>query len=233
MSPSRAHEPAGEAGTDEERLPIGWYARLVRRLCPSGGRLLNFGCGDGALLKRLSADFEAFGYDAVPLVRSRCRTNVPDAVILESWETQPPASFDIIVSVHGMERLAQPLHTVKQMGEKLAAGGILLFAVPNPGGLGRHLKGLRWFALQEPARGTLLTHGEWVMLLRKAGFEVVSVCGDGLWDSPYVTLLPMGVQRAIFGAPGALQAWWPAARPFLPAAVGECLVITARKPQPV
>src|SRR5579862_6494773 len=146
MSPSRPHAPAEEAGAEEARLPIGWYARVVRRLCPNGGRVLNFGCGDGALLKRLSADFETYGYDAVPLARSRCRTNVPDAVILESWEAQPAASFDLIVSVHGMERLAQPLRTVKQMGDKLAAEGILLFAVPNPGGLGRHLKGLQWFA---------------------------------------------------------------------------------------
>jgi 2-polyprenyl-6-hydroxyphenyl methylase/3-demethylubiquinone-9 3-methyltransferase len=231
MSTPHAHRHAGEPSAYEERLPLRWYARLVRRLCPSTGRVLNFGCGDGALLKRLSSHCEAFGYDAAPLARSRCRTNVPDAVILEAWESQPPASFDLIVSVQGMERLAQPLQTVKRMAEKLTGNGILLFTVPNPGGLGRRLKGARWFASQQSARGALLTHGEWVMLLRKAGFEVVSVCGDGLWDVPYVGLLPTGVQRLLFGVPGALQAWWPAVRPLLPAAVGECLVIMARKPQ--
>jgi len=192
--------------------------------------VLNFGCGDGKLLKRLSSQFEAFGYDAAAMARSRCRTDVPDAVILETWEAQPPASFDLVVSVRGMERLAQPLQTVKLLGEKLTANGILFFAVPNPGGLGRRLKGPAWFASRESARGTLLTHGEWAMLLRKAGFEIVRACGDGLWDPPYVGFLPTGVQRAVFGVPGALQAWWPSARPFLPAAVGECLVIIARKP---
>ena len=207
-----------------------WYARVVRRLVPQGGRLLNFGCGDGRLLKRLSSQFEAFGYDAAPIARSRCRTDVPDAVILETWESQPPASFDVIVSVRGMERLAHPLQTVKQLGEKLTGNGFLLFAVPNPGGLGRRLKGARWFASGQSAGRALLTHGEWVMLLRKVGLEVVSVCGDGLWDPPYVGLLPTGLQRAIFAVPGALQALWPGARPFLPAAVGECLVIIARKP---
>jgi SAM-dependent methyltransferase len=231
MSPSHAHSPhLGETSAPyEERMPLWWYARVARRLGPAGGRLLNFGCGDGGLLKRLSPHFEAFGYDAAPVVRSRCRTNVPDAVILESWTSQPPASFDIIVSVRGMERLAHPLQTVKQLADKLTGNGILLFAVPNPGGLGRRLKGAAWFASQLSARAALLTHGEWVMLLRKAGLEVVRVCGDGLWDVPYVAHVPAGVQRALFGVPGALQAWWPTARPFLPAAVGECLIITARK----
>jgi len=232
MSTPHADQGAGDAtALYEERLPLWWYARVVRRLRPQGGRVLDFGCGDGALLKRLSPHFEAFGYDAAPFARSRCRTNVPDAVILEAWESQPPTSFDIIVSLHGMERLAHPLQTVKHLASKLTAGGFLLFAVPNPGGLGRRLKGEGWFAYRQSARGALLPHGEWVMLLRKGGFEVVSVCGDGLWDAPYVGLLPLSVQRAIFGVPGALQMSWPPARPFLPATVGECLIITARKPQ--
>lgn len=232
MSTPHADQGSGDAAAlREERLPLWWYARVVRRLCPQGGRLLDFGCGDGGLLKRLSSHFEAFGYDAAPFARSRCRTNVPDAVILEAWESQPLASFDIIVSLHGMERLAHPLQTVKHFASQLTGGGILLFVVPNPGGLGRRLKGQGWFAYHQSARGALLTHGEWVMLLRKAGFEVVSVCGDGLWDVPYVALLPISVQRALFGVPAALQVSWPPARPFLPATVGECLIITARKPQ--
>jgi SAM-dependent methyltransferase len=230
MSLSHAHPQAGEARASyEERMPVSWYARVVRRLGPPDGRLFNFGCGDGGLLKRLSLYFEAFGYDSAPVRRSRCRTNVPDAVILESWTSQPPASFDIIVSLRGMERLAHPQKTVTQLAEKLTDNGILLFVVPNPGGLGRRLKGAAWFAADLSAHGRLLTHGEWVMLLRKVGLEVVSVCGDGLWDVPYAGRLPAGVQRAIFGVPGAVQAWWPAARPFLPAPVGECLIITARK----
>jgi SAM-dependent methyltransferase len=232
MSRSHAHQSSGEVHVPRaEQLPLSWYARVVRRLCPRGGRLLNFGCGDGSLLKRLSGEFEAFGYDTAPMARSHCRTHVPDAVILENWESQPPASFDVIVSVRGMERLTRPLQAVTLLAEKLTANGILLFAVPNPGGLGRRLKGADWFAQRQSARGALLTHGEWVMLLRKAGLEVVSVCGDGLWDVPYVAGLPLGMQRAFFGVPGVLQAWWPTARPLLPAAVGECLVITARKPQ--
>jgi len=225
---ARERDDPGVA-VDDDRLPYWWYARVVRRLCPQGGRLLDYGCGTGNLLKRLSASFEAFGYDPAPFARNRARTNVPDAVILEDWQVLPPSGLDVIVSLRGMEHAPQP-HTLKQLAAKLRSGGLLLYAVPNPGGLGRRLKGARWFAHGDSAKLKLPTHAEWVMFVRKVGLEVQHVCGDGLWDAPYVGILPLGVQRALFGAPGALQELWPFSRPFLPAAVGECLIITARKP---
>lgn len=220
------YEDAQLAG---DRIALWWYARVVRRLRPRGGRLLDFGCGTGHLLKRLSMHFEAFGYDAAPFARTACRTTAPDAVILDEWESQPAASFDIIVSLHTLEHLDRPLPTLVQLAEKLVSDGVLFFVVPNPGGLGHRLKGRAWFAYRDPTHRSLLSRGEWVMMLRKAGLEVVTVRSDGLWDPPYVGIVPTSIQRAFFGAPAALQVFWPTARPFLPAAMGECLVVTARK----
>ncbi len=214
-----------------DRLALWWYARVVRRLRPQGGRLFEFGCGTGHLLKRLSAHFEAFGYDTAPFARMRARSTAPDAVILEEWESQPPASFDVVVSLHTLEHLARPLPTVQQLAAKLVDGGMFFFVVPNPGGWGRRLKGRRWFAYRDATHVSLLSRGEWVMLARKAGLEVISVRGDGMWDAPYVGIIPAAVQRLLFGAPAALQVAWPVGRPFLPAALGECLVITTRKPR--
>jgi hypothetical protein len=115
------------------------------------------------------------------------------------------------------------------LAEKLVSGGTLFFVVPNPGGLGHQLKGRGWFAYRDATHVSLLTMAEWVMLVRKAGLEVVRVRGDGLWDAPYVPLLPTGLQRALFGAPAALQVFWPFGQPFLPAAFSECLIVTARR----
>jgi SAM-dependent methyltransferase len=218
-----AHQLSGD------RIALWWYARVVRRVRPQGGRLLDFGCGTGHLLKRLSAHFEAFGYDASPFARSSCRTTAPDAVILEEWESQPPASFDVIVSLHTLEHLPRPLPTLEKLVSKLVPDGIFFFVVPNPGGLGRRLKGREWFAYRDPTHVSLLSRGEWVTLARKAGLDVLSVRGDGLWDAPYVRFIPTGLQRVVFGAPAAAQVYWPGSRPLLPAAWGECLIVTARK----
>ena len=212
-----------------DRIALWWYARVVRRLCPRGGRLLDFGCGTGYLLKRLSAHFEAFGYDATPWARTVSRSTAPEAVILEDWESLPSNSYDIVVSLHTLEHLPRPLPTLQGLTGKLADGGVLLFVVPNPGGLGHRLKGRQWFAYRDPTHVSLLSRGEWVTLARKAGLQVVRVRGDGLWDAPYVGVLPTLLQRAFFGAPAAFQVFSPIGRPFLPAGLGECLIVETRK----
>jgi SAM-dependent methyltransferase len=213
-----------------DRLALRWYARIVRRLRPEGGRLLDFGCGTGHLLRRLSANFEAFGYDVSPVARSQSRTTAPDAVILEDWKSLPAGSLDIIVSLHTLEHLGRPLPLLEALATKLTSGGVLLMVVPNPGGLGRRLKGRRWFAYRDATHVSLLSRGEWVTLLRRAGLLITKVRGDGLWDAPYIRFVPTALQRAVFGAPAALQVLSPFGRPFLPASLGECLIITARKP---
>ena len=210
-------------------LPVWWYARVARRLCPIGGKVLDFGCGEGDLLACLVRDFEVLGFDPVPFVRSRCRTNVPDAIVLEEWESLPPASLDLIVSLHALARLPRPLSTVKRLAGKLAPRASLLFVVPNPGGLGHRLKGKRWFAFRDAAPLSLLSRGEWVMLVRQAGLEVISVCGDGLWDVPYVRAIPVALQRAVLGVAAAAQVWAPLGRPILPAVLGECLIFVTRR----
>ncbi len=213
----------------DDRIALWWYARVLQRLGPDGGRLLDFGCGTGHLLKRLSSHFEAYGYDASPFARTLCRTTAPDAVVLEDWESIPAASLDIIASLHTLEHLQRPLPTVQALAAKLISGGILFFVVPNSGGLGHRLKGREWFAYRDATHVSLLTRAQWVMLVRKAGLEVVRVRGDGMWDAPYVPLLPTPLQRALFGAPAALQVFWPFGQPFLPPSLGECLIVTARK----
>ncbi|MCK6556618.1 class I SAM-dependent methyltransferase [Candidatus Binatia bacterium] len=215
---------------DRDRLALWWYARVIRRLCPAGGRILDFGCGTGHLLKRLSGDFEAVGFDPAPVARSQCRTHAPDAVVLEEWESLPRASFDVIVSLHTMEHLAYPLPTLRRLAEKLVPEGKFFMVVPNPQGLGHRLKGKRWFGYRDRTHVSLMSRAEWVATLRKAGLQVVSVHGDGMWDAPYVALLPVALQRLLFGAPAAVQVFFPIGKPFLPPVLGECLVVTARRP---
>jgi len=229
-APSYDEAYYAEGQIDADRTALWWYARIIRRLRPKGGRLFEFGCGTGHLLKRLSADFEAYGYDVSPVARLHCRRTAPNAVVLEEWESQADASFDVIVSLHTLEHLARPLPAMQQLVSKLAPGGVFFFVVPDPGGIGHRLKGRRWFAYRDPTHCSLLSRGEWTTLVRRSGLEVVRVRADGLWDAPYVRWIPTSVQRALFGAPAALQVFSPLASPFLPAGWGECLIVTARKP---
>jgi SAM-dependent methyltransferase len=219
-----------EHGLDEDRIALWFYARLLRKLRPSGGRLLDFGCGTGHLLRRLGDHFETYGYDASAVARSRCRLTATDSLVLEEWESIAPGSLDVIVSLHTLEHLERPIRVMQPLAAKLAPGGLFLFVVPNPGGLGRRLKRSAWFGYRDPTHASLLSRGEWVMMARRAGLLVLWVRGDGMWDPPYVGLLPRSWQRVLFGAPAALQLISPLAHPFLPAVLGECLIVAAERP---
>ena len=151
--------------------------------------------------------------------------------MLEDWRTPPPDDFDVIVSLHTLEHVEKPLSLVQTLSARLVPGGLFLFVVPNPGGLGHRLKRRLWFAYRDPAHVSLLSRGPWVTLAGGAGLSLAWVRGDGMWVPPYVPLVPHAIQRAIFGAPAALQLVSPLGRPFLPSALGECLIVAATRPQ--
>jgi len=68
---------------------------------------------------------------------------------------------------------------------------------------------------------------EWLGLLRKHGLQPQKVFSDGFWDAPYVSWLPVKLQKLLFGAPGGLQAilGWS----MIPLRMGESLIVLARK----
>jgi SAM-dependent methyltransferase len=206
-------------------------ARILCRLRPEGGRLLDYGCRSGELLGRVSEHFECYGFDPSPLARSQARLAAPDAVVLEEWESLPAESLDLIVSIRALEGLARPLLTLQALAERLVPGGLFLLVAANPGGLGRRLKGEPWFQRHGRSRQGVRSRGEWMTMIKRAGLEVLWVRGDGLWDAPYVGILPAGLQRVLCGLPGALELVSPFKRPLLPAALGECLIVAAEKKQ--
>jgi SAM-dependent methyltransferase len=216
-------------GIAGDRLALWYYARVARRLFAKSGRVLEFGCGTGHLLRRLSQSFEAYGYDVSANARAACRENAPEAVVLEDWLAIESASLDGIVTLHTLEHVPRPMGVVSDLAARLAPGGRVLIVVPNTGSPGRRLKGRQWFGYRDPTHCSLLSRGEWATVLRRAGLRILWIRGDGLWDAPYVRWLPAGAQRPLFGLPAGMQVFCPIAQPFLPARFGECLIIAAEK----
>lgn len=218
-----------DLGLDEDRMALRYYARVARRLFRRDGVVFDFGCGTGHLLKRLSRSFHAYGFDASGPARALCREVAPDAVVLEEWESIAPATFDGIVALHTLEHVRRPMAVVGALTERLSEQGRMLVVVPNTGGLGRQMKGQHWFGYRDPTHCSLLSRGEWATILKRNGLRILWIRGDGMWDAPYLRWLPTAVQRPLFGAPAALQMLSPVAKPFLPGALGECLIIAAEK----
>ncbi len=105
-------------------------ARLI--LAP-GERLLDVGCGTGALIEHLSnnrGSLRLFGVDPVSGMLAIARRKVPTSVALcQGWAEQlpfPSASFDAVVSCNVFHYLMDPTLALREMERVLRPGGTLL-----------------------------------------------------------------------------------------------------------
>jgi SAM-dependent methyltransferase len=143
--------------------------RFVRTVVPSG-RLLDFGCGNGAFARHMSATgFDAVGLEpfslGAPTEGERLR-------LIRSPLAQAEGElglFDVITMWHVLEHLRDPVDVLKRLAAHLAPGGALIVSVPNFSSVQRRVFQGRWFHLDAPRH---LVHFEPATLadcLRRAG----------------------------------------------------------------
>jgi SAM-dependent methyltransferase len=200
-------------------------ARLLRRLVaefPLGttGRLLDIGCGNGALL-RAFAEIAPRWSSAGTEWDDKCRAaveSIPGAV--ELFTVPPdrvPGQFDLVTMVHVLEHVPLPRHFLSGIRDKLRPGGLFLVHLPDH--------------RQNPFELTIADHASHfapetaAALLESSGYEVVAI-EDG-WvprelslvarvaavpKAPTVTPMPTVTRRRIEVLVGWLQSVAAAAR---------------------
>jgi 2-polyprenyl-3-methyl-5-hydroxy-6-metoxy-1,4-benzoquinol methylase len=128
-------KPTGVAGAFASgMLALRGSERLGAGLTVRGeGKLLDFGCGHGKLLRRM----HAAGWAVVGLDFSEQAVNAVRSSGLEAYQGTlphpevPPSSFDAVVMEHALEHVPDPLHVLRAAREVLRPGGALLIHVPN------------------------------------------------------------------------------------------------------
>jgi ubiquinone/menaquinone biosynthesis C-methylase UbiE len=132
-------------------------------------RILDAGCGTGALLDRLKnqTGVELFGldYSGQALAYTRGRGHVR---LVQGDLTRlpfPDGTFDVITALDVVEHIREDERALREAHRVLRSGGVLLVSVPAF----RFLWGPHDTALQHFRRYTL---GEMAALMRKAGFGV-------------------------------------------------------------
>ena len=190
-----------------------YYASLVKRYAPTGGderKLLEMGCGLGDLLGLLQDDFTVYGVDLIEDAVELARNNAPKADISVGDATDfsrfADGELSVVVALHLVEHLPNPEQTICDIYAKLQPGGLFLFATPHPE------YSLRRFKDREnDAIGKDKTHINchvpqvWKGWCENVGFTVLKQFGDGLWDVPYLPLIPHIAQFALFGFPAFAQ----------------------------
>lgn len=214
-----------------------YYAALVKRNAPIGGtdrKLVEMGCGLGHLLGLLQDDFACIGVDLIEYSIEQTRLNAPKAEAYVGDATDfsryADGELSVVVALHLVEHLPEPEQTIRDIYAKLQPGGLFLFATPHPE------YSLRRFKDRETdAIGKDKTHinchvpSVWRDWSEAAGFKVVHQFGDGLWDVPYMPVLPKSLQFAFFGFPAFAQVMTRTT--LMPLALGVNQINIVRKPE--
>ena len=107
--------------------------RVIANLVPQGARVLDLGCGDGALLALLQAERGCSGYgieidDANVLECVKRRVNVIQLNLDEGLAMFDDASFDVVLQVDTLQHLR---NTETMLRETARVGRVGIVAFPN------------------------------------------------------------------------------------------------------
>lgn len=171
-------------------------SRLLKqaRRWKSGGKLVDFGCGDASFIERASQYFEVTGIELSTRLAAMSRSRMPGVRIFEGPVTEvaarelPESSFDMVTQFGYIEHEWQPLEGLRSAYRLLKPGGITLIKTPNYASWNRRIMGLDWCGFHIPAHCNYFTPETLAKMLRRAGFEPLSrpladclPTSDSLW----------------------------------------------------
>lgn len=143
---------------------------------PPGGTLVDFGCGTSAVLDAArGAGWNTLGVDfaAEPVAHARASGHQGQLVDEFLEESQPLC--DVVRASHVIEHVYDPVKVLQQLRNRLAPGGTLHLATPNPDGIASLLFRRWWFGLEAPRHIVLFPPSLLARLLHESGFDEVSV----------------------------------------------------------
>ncbi len=187
-------QASGAAMARSRRLVQGMQTEV--RL-PATGRLLDIGCGNGALLQAFGDVFKQWTMAGVE-VHEHLRPVVEKIKGVERMFTCPinevPGVFPLVTLIHVLEHVPSPRDFLAQVWEKLAIGGVLLVQVPdwetNP------------FTLLVADHATHFSLPVLKRLVESAGYEVLLGANDWVMKELTVVARKSASERKSFALEG-------------------------------
>jgi len=137
ISPEEITRLAHHAYYERGGYPDDRHRWTVETFLPgyTGGRILELGCGDGALLALLSERNEVYGIEVSETGVAKCRAKGLRAQYLDISSSPLPFCndyFDVVIILEAFEHLMNPYYAIQEMRRVLKENGTLICSVPNP-----------------------------------------------------------------------------------------------------
>lgn len=160
------------AGTTKDGHAAARYVDLLGRHAPKGGRVLDVGCGTGAVLAQLAAElrWRPEGVD-VSEVAVRAAESFAPAVRADAAELPfGTGEFDALLLLDVLEHTDSPLRVLREARRVTREGGVLVASTPNAGSPLRIALGKRWHGLADPTHTYFFTRFALERLLEASGW---------------------------------------------------------------
>ena len=173
------HEPRPQRKSPSpwSKLKFWNRPRLEKRAIPwhGQGRLLDFGCGNGAYLQMMQRrGWTVTGLDVsermVEYIRNQLGLNAYVGT-LPHLDLEPE-SFDVITMWHALEHIHEPFALLREARSLLVRGGKIVISVPNIDSWPFRWFGRNWFALELPRHLSHFMPTTLAEMMERAGFAV-------------------------------------------------------------
>jgi 2-polyprenyl-3-methyl-5-hydroxy-6-metoxy-1,4-benzoquinol methylase len=161
-----------------KRFPNPGIDALLRIPLKTDSRILDFGCGNGALLYDMKEQGFTNLLGADPYLDADIQYKNGLKVLKRDLH-QIEGVFDLIMLHHVFEHIDSPLTLLREAADHLAPGAILLIRIPLADSLAWETYRQNWVQLDAPRHVYLHTHKSMSLLAKEAGLHISRVVHDG------------------------------------------------------
>lgn len=165
--------PAGEVASRAVARLAGIETFALVRDVTAPRTVLDVGCGNGITLDSFARlGWRTVGVDAGERAVELARARGHDAFVGHFPETALPGPFGLVLLVHSLEHLPDPVAALRRARELLAPGGRVFVATPNAAGALAWGFGEHWWQIDAPRHLVVLTAAGLRAAATRAGLVV-------------------------------------------------------------